>query len=222
MPQTVPELLNHLDEQLAFIDASCSAFDDGIEYECKRLATHVRTLVHDTGRSRSLLALLQAKDRLWFHDSIAAKRERISAFRAAGAIPAFMGGLMIVEMGDQGTRYVPHGLEPSTSDELRMTRFEEWWREPAMFPTSGPAATRYDLMDWLAHKDGGSHIDELPPTYVALTTGNAMGARFDVPAGLAPARNSPIPAAMRQIAEELRRSLRDQRALIDTAATLVD
>lgn len=214
--QSPTALLAHLDEQLAFLDSSCWAFDQGAEAECKRLATHVRILVHDTGRSTSLLTHLGVKERLWFHDVAVEQRERYTAMRAAGHVPLLVGGLVAIEMSPT-SRYVAKTIAPNPTATARMSRFDDWWREQALFPMSGPPPSRFDLMDWLVHKAGGAHIDdELPPPFVALMSGEAMGIHF--PRIEPPPQNSPIPAAMRQIAEELRTSLRDQLELVRATA----
>ena len=54
------ELLKHLDEQLYFIEKSIEEFDKN-EVEAKRVATNIRTLVHDTNNSSSLLNQLDRK-----------------------------------------------------------------------------------------------------------------------------------------------------------------
>ncbi|HEY4058491.1 MAG TPA: hypothetical protein VGM39_17885 [Kofleriaceae bacterium] len=59
----------HLIEQVGFLDASSTAYDQGIESEAKRLATTVRVLVHDTSASRSLLTHLGVRDRLPWTDT---------------------------------------------------------------------------------------------------------------------------------------------------------
>lgn len=74
----------------------------------------------------------------------------------------------------------------------------------------GEKPTRHDVVHWLANKDGGAHIDKLPPRYVHLLSGQAMGVAYSVNGiGLV---SSPFPAVMRQIAEEVRLSLRREFA----------
>ena len=52
--QSLHELINHLKEQILFLKASASAFDEGFDGEAKRLAVTVRVLLHDTNNSISL------------------------------------------------------------------------------------------------------------------------------------------------------------------------
>src|SRR5690242_14489850 len=48
----------HLVDHLRFIEKSCQAFDAGDEAEAQRIATSVRVIFHQTGRSTSLLTHL--------------------------------------------------------------------------------------------------------------------------------------------------------------------
>jgi hypothetical protein len=49
------DLLEHLRDQLGFLDASCTRYDRGMRAEAKRLAIAVRVLAYDTSVSTGLL-----------------------------------------------------------------------------------------------------------------------------------------------------------------------
>jgi hypothetical protein len=59
--QTREDLVAHLREQYGFLAVSCELFDQGNEAEAKRIAVAIRTLVHDTPASHSLLEQLGYK-----------------------------------------------------------------------------------------------------------------------------------------------------------------
>jgi hypothetical protein len=59
--QTQEELEAHLSEQLHFLEVSAESFDNGDDSEARRMAVHIRTLLHDTSNSQSLLKLLGLK-----------------------------------------------------------------------------------------------------------------------------------------------------------------
>jgi len=67
--QTKKELEEHLNEQLHFLEVSADSFDRGDDSEAKRMAVHIRTLLHDTSKSESLLKILGIKDKTVFYDS---------------------------------------------------------------------------------------------------------------------------------------------------------
>jgi hypothetical protein len=55
VPQTPADLERHLREQLSFLRTMAAAYDAGEEAHAKPMANIVRLLVHDEGRSKSLL-----------------------------------------------------------------------------------------------------------------------------------------------------------------------
>ena len=63
------DLLVKLENQMAFIKSSASAFDSGNIREAARLATSVRVLLHDTNSSHSLLKQLGVKNQIKYHDT---------------------------------------------------------------------------------------------------------------------------------------------------------
>jgi hypothetical protein len=216
----------HLIEQLGFLDASASAYDDGVESEAKRLAVTLRTLVHDGPGSRSLLTHLGLRDRLPWTDSAAGiVRE------AALAIGS---GLCVTRMDltNGMTRYAaplgdlaPERIHPGAA-------FVDWWEDPVLTDADGNEFTRRDFVLGVANKDGGAHVDSaLPAAYRALTRDNSIGMTQDISddpnmvgigfgitvagGGLArgradgpPFENSLALAQVRQIAWELRDTVR--------------
>jgi hypothetical protein len=204
MTQSNADLLNHLDEQLQFIDSSCASYDAGASHEAKRLAVHVRVLLHDTGRSKSLLTHLGLKDRTPFIEGV--PEELLSVIGRGGVGNAFPGLAMMRLDGEGYAGYVPsfegRGLGSS------MLKFGRWWNDPRMLDQKGNTVSRHNVVHWLAHKDGGAHVDALEATYAALARNGSMGVTFGYGDGTSSATESPIPAAMRQIAEEVRVSVR--------------
>lgn len=206
MIQSQAELLNHLDEQLQFIDSSCSDYDAGATREAKRLAVHVRVLLHDTSRSTSLLTHLGLKDHTPFIDGIS---EEMRTAIGRGGEGQILPGLAIMQLGTAGVaEYIP-AFEAGGLEGI-VLKFGRWWNEPRMLDQKGNTASRQNIVHWLAHKDGGAHVDKLEATYKALARDGSMGVTFGRPDGSSSSVESPIPAAMRQIAEEVRVSIRQK------------
>ena len=67
--QSNDELMSHLKEQINFLINSSKSFDKGNEAEAKRLANHLRILLHDTKNSTSLLEQLGKKNKMRYYDS---------------------------------------------------------------------------------------------------------------------------------------------------------
>lgn len=204
------DLLEALAEQLEFLDLSCASFDAGNRSEAKRLALTVRVLCHTTKNSHGLLNLLGDESNVQMWDSLP---EWHSRFKTVG------GGLAHVRLGGPMTGWHPISApHPETGKPVHevtggvLRPFKLWWPRKVMFPSIGDEPTRSGVVLWLANKDGGAHIDDLPERYSALKSGEAMGVRIGGENG-APVDQSPFPAVMRQIAEEVRLSLRSFYAL---------
>lgn len=225
--ESVQDFVARLAEQLASLDASADAYDRGIESEAIRLAATVRVLVHD-GRppSRALLSHLQVRDRLPWTET-AAGEIRESALSVGS-------GLSIMRMSTDGSgtsfqpllgQLPPERIHPAAA-------FVDWWNDPVLADADGTSYNRRSLVLWVTNKEGGAHVDEnLPSAYVALTRENSIGIT-QVPAphvngsGLGfsiastatgitrqrldgpPLENSCVLANIRQIAWELRDTLR--------------
>jgi hypothetical protein len=159
------------DEQVAFLEGSSRAYDDGNESEAKRLAVNLRVLLHDTRHSVSLLTHLGVKDQLAFMDTA-------SLGVPAGAIVFFNGGLCSIRKtlgGGGDTRFVP--LLNLASEQTNQPRqcFEDWWKTSILSDQEGNSFTRESFVKAVADQDGGAHIDtKLEAAYAALTRGNSM------------------------------------------------
>jgi hypothetical protein len=226
--ESVQDFVARLAEQLAFLDASADGYDRGVESEAIRLAATIRVLVHD-GRppSRSLLSHLQVRDRLPWTDTVAGEI-RESALSVGS-------GLSMMRMSADGSgtstfqpllgQLPPERIHPAAA-------FVDWWNDPVLSDADGTSYNRRSLVLWVTNKEGGAHVDEsLPSAYAALTRENSIGiTQVPVPyvngSGLGfsiaptttgitrqrldgpPLENSCVLANIRQIAWELRDTLR--------------
>ncbi len=110
--------------------------------------------------------------------------------------------------------------------------FVDWWNDPVLTDADGTTYGRRSLVRSVANKEGGAHVDEaLPPAYAALTRENSIGItqvavsqpnRAGLGSGIAstatgipresvsgqPLENSLVLANVRQIAWELRDTIR--------------
>lgn len=189
------ELRGHLAEQLAFLESSANAFDQGFESEAKRLAVTLRILLHDQGNSRSVLGQLGMKDRNFISTVMPINSDSINA----------QGGLIQIALGPPKTRYVamlddvPKRLEKS---------FADWWGETVFVDDQRRLMTRRQLVLTMADQDGGAHVDpQLDAQYHALVKGNSLGWLANDGAGFTPMQD-PARAAVRQIAHEVLISLK--------------
>jgi hypothetical protein len=195
VPQTADELAVHVREHVDFLRTSGRAFDLGSRAEAKRVATSVRVLVHDTGRSRSALRQLGLKSTMTFWCSASP----ISGY--GGQHP-----LVALYRSATGSAFAPLLDEPVRH---RRVPFDEWWGAPVLVDQERRSYSRRALVLWMANQDGGAHVDPaLDPVYASITRSNALGWCARVGHTLGPLRGAPE-ATVRQIGHELVRSLED-------------
>lgn len=187
---------NDLDERLAeqidWIYASAERFDAGVTSEAKRIATVIRTLVHSTSASISLLHQLGMQESMTWYSMI----KPVPAESPSGT-----GGLWISVPQEPGFR-------PILGRALFTSSFESWWREPIVAITAG-SLSRADLVLQTVNFDGGAHIDpKLPDAYKSLSRdGGLHPLRINSAGNTYPDSSSPVPAAIRTIASELVQSI---------------
>lgn len=198
-PQSREELEAHLAEQVQFLEASAASFDAGFEGEAKRLALTIRVLVHDKGRSRSLLGQLGMKGGVFFdtstdmgRDSHLAQHPLVGFVHAPEELPRYIALLDLVSPRD-----------------VREVDFETWWNGVVFVDQSGRKMTRSGLVLSVAEQDGGAHVDPaLNAAYAALSRENSLGwvaggpGREEIPLA------SPHLATVRQIAHELLKAIK--------------
>lgn len=198
------EHLDHLRDQLGFIDASCDRFDAGAHAEAKRLAIAVRVLVYDTTVSTGLLTRMGATRILpWADGTIPSGPRVVRLAKELGVAP--VGSLLTVIPSESDGTWAPAFSQVPLGPHR--VGFTYWWQVPRIFDNQGTEASRRDVVLWLAHHDGGAHVDTLPDAYRAITRGSSVGDFFSR-LGRSAKDDSPVPAAMRQIAEEVRFTMR--------------
>lgn len=205
VPQGREELVGHLTEQIEFLRTSCELYDQGRKLEAKRLAVTLRVLLHNTTKSKALLAQLGVLDTAEF-------------LNTAGRIdPRSLTAdfcLVVVAMG-RTVQYVPPMNDYASAEEW--LPFETWWTKTPVLRTARSTKypkpedrlvfTRADLVLTVADTDGGAHVDPgLQKDYVELSRRNALGLvasygrSADVPLG------DPVPPSIRQAAHEVLRT----------------
>lgn len=214
IPKLDRDHLDHLVEQLSFLDASCAAYDAGAKAEAKRLAATVRVLLHDTAASTSLLKHLDVKERIGWADGIVHDHLKMLIEEQSKGNYMAMSLLTTIKMGagflenHDLVHYVPtFEIQPLGE---RMAPFDYWWTAVRLTDLNENALSRKQIVLWISNKDGGAHIDQLPMGYRAITRESSMGTKLSNLKGKKPADDSPLPACMRQIAEEVRFSIRKQ------------
>jgi hypothetical protein len=153
--------------------------------------------------------------------------------------------MMAMNLDGSGTSsFRPH-LDDLPSERIHpAAAFVDWWNDPIVTDADGTNYSRRSLVLWTANKEGGAHVDQrLPQAYSALTRENSIGIT-QVPTpepsggglgfgfaatgtGIArqrvagtPLENSLVLANLRQIAWELRDTLR-RHLVVDTSVPYI-
>ena len=84
------EPFEQLQRQLGFLRRSCELYDAGHKDESLRLSVVIRTLVHDTRSSTSLLKQMGIKDRLFFDSSIGFAAKLPPGFKPTMILPIML------------------------------------------------------------------------------------------------------------------------------------
>lgn len=206
------ELFTHLDEQLLFLKKSIADFDTH-EIEAKRAATVIRTLVHDTKNSHSLLGQLNAKG-IRFINTNAPKNAlanwQLDAVNMSGNIfnektPYFgiVGKAVTGSPAGITINYFP--IYKAWTNYTEKLDFDIWWNAEIYDNKQGDSLSRKGLILNIANKDGGTHIDNLKREYKSFKQSDVL--KFNVDGDLQGADNIPAYSAVMQIAWELNESI---------------
>lgn len=195
--QSNKDLEAHLSEHLQFLQASADAYDAGFEGEAKRIAVSIRVLVHDTGRSHSLLGQLGRKNQSFVD----------SAFPLVPGNKSTHSGLVVTSMViGSGAKYVAF-LDDSPHGEFKSSDFDSWWNAAVFVDSAGRTLSRRDLVLTVANQDGGAHVDaSLNATYADLSRNNSLGWMYSDGTRSEPL-GGPERAALRQIGHEVLKTL---------------
>ena len=131
-----------LRQQLTFLRRSCDAYDTGVEDESIRIASAMRIIFHDKGRSTSLMTHLGLK-----------VTKMLSSSRGLGDWKDFL---------DQTDFRSPQPIHmvPLLGDRFIELQLDEWWNNQPVFNHDGVPYSRRMISLSAAEKDGGAHVDE--------------------------------------------------------------
>lgn len=154
---------------MRFLVSSGNLVAQGDYDEAVRLAVSLRVLLHDTRRSRSVLGQLGWKDKLQYVNSLR-PLEIAPGFVVAlgtdeGETVGEAFGLVVLrtdQLGEPGVcraaRRTGSGAVGQAGDHPTLP-FADWWNDKVLCSEGQVTFSRWDLVDQMAHKDGGAHLD---------------------------------------------------------------
>jgi hypothetical protein len=164
VPVPLSDIQEHFRATLGFLHKSCVSYDAGDVDEFRRIAVEARKLVHDSGRSRSLINQLDLQG--VFFISFGAP---INMRNALSDHP-----LVSKRIGNSSAEYrAPLNDSPFPP---RFQTFDAWWNEQVYRSSKGLAMTRRDFILTVANQAGGAHVDpEIDRDYYRIARENETG-----------------------------------------------
>lgn len=159
------EVSEELATQLRKLEALSILYDQGEDHFAMDIATVLRKLFHETGKSKSLLGQLNHRNPNLF-DTVATWTQGnpnlgMAPVSGMAFAMAIQDGVRVFEVWRPAFR--PPG-------EALFTEFETWWTKTLFYDEHGVAFTRKSLVGWACDQDGGAHVDpKLDQEYFRLT-----------------------------------------------------
>lgn len=213
------ELREEMLDQIAAFRHSSASYDQGNEWEYKRLATSIYILVFDGvgSRSRSLLGMLGIKSSMKFLTTYSQPYVSLED-RRRGVTSTWVGlsPLVGVQFGPN-PKYYPLMAH---SGGATWTSFGKWWEECVFSNVEALPLSRKNLIFTARTQDGGAHVDRKITSidYQKVKSGSAGDMTFtsgrldqDMSEWTVHTVTNGVSALVRQIAWELDQSL----ALLD-------
>jgi hypothetical protein len=165
--RTLKNLIELGEENLGFLKNSLNQIEKGDYFEVKRIASSIRTLIHDTNNSHSLIKQLEN------HPGNNFKTE---CFFYANGTPlkgTLLEGLSTCIRCQLPRMRFDESIESHEDYFRTWNTLDDWWNG-LLFknPLLQEHFTRKDIILHFANKEGGSHVDPNLPLTVndALTT----------------------------------------------------
>lgn len=192
-------------EQWDYLRASMLAYDAGRQHEAKRLAVTVRVLVYDQG-GRGLLTQMGVKDQLQW----TALGGGVNPNNVAPTNSLVFTRMEVTNDG-AATSYSPLDQDyVQIPGMTKLVAFDEWWKSPVIKTAGGDTYNREQLVTMLANRDGGAHVGRLKPNEGRLAANEGLGWVVHFGGQEIPVLDSPVPASLRTIAQELHLTLANQ------------
>lgn len=144
---------DHLRRQLEYLRRSCELYDAGHFDEAIRLAVAIRNLVHDKGKSKSLLRQMCVKEQVKLATSFGPSEKLPRNFKPVSVLPLFISS-------DEGGTSAPF---PLSIPPILIT-VKEWLEEVVWMQRS--TLTRENIILDTAHKEGGAHVQTAAPEII--------------------------------------------------------
>jgi hypothetical protein len=171
-----PKLEQHLKEQIEFLTRSIRDYDLGCLSEYKRMATIIRVVAYDGGRSTSLISHLGMEQEPFVSYAAPLNPRNLLTEQS----------LIILKVSQDSCEHLPV-LDQGPPMMQRWLPKNEWLNEPVFRDSNRNEFSRLDFIKWVANQDGGAHVDgSVEENYARLQEGETVGWIFEGPNGPVP------------------------------------
>jgi hypothetical protein len=154
MRRSREEMEIEFDEQIVAFRHSIASYDQGNEWEFKRLATSIYIIAFDGtgGRTVSMLTQLGLKSGMRLLSSFVLPKLPPNTEIVGGTLSP------LVDINFFGFTYVP--VFDRNRADCRRLPFSRWWDEKVFFEHTRIPLSRKNLIFTARTQDGGAHVDE--------------------------------------------------------------
>ncbi len=189
--QTKAQLIDKLKTQIKLLQNNAKMYDNGAEEASITISTVLRTLLWED----SLLSKIGIKKQLIFINT---------AYPYEETNLLTQHGLVGMRLSNGGGKFIPH----LSNGRNETCKYHDWMNEIVICDKKRNLFRRKQLIQIIANKDGGAHVDsELPDDYVGLKEENTINWEMVTPNGVSPLANDVVYASLRQMAYEVLVSL---------------
>ncbi len=220
---TFKELVELFEEQMDLLKTHCKSYDSGKTSIYKDIAVKLRLLLRETKNQKSLLKQLNIDDFPFINSGIPYDPDNLLPTSA----------LLLTCFDENGWSY-----KPCYDRQITKESFDYWWsKQIILTDINNDKFTREEIVLNIADTFGGAHVDpQIKVPFYNITINNSIGinlqglsAEFsmigDTISSDFDAINTPIPPSLRQIAEELIRTIESTIKIIkegDSVRIVID
>lgn len=189
--RTHDELIDALKTQIKLLQSHARQYDNGLEESSISMATILRTLLWED----SLLSKIHIRKKMDFLNS---------AYPYEETNLLTQHGLLALHLSADGGEYLPH----KNNGYNKPCKYTKWMNEIVLCDGKRNLFRRKNLIDIVANKDGGAHLDiEIPEDYYNLKENNSMKWMQMSSGSEKPLDNDVVYASIRQMTYEILMSL---------------
>lgn len=185
------ELIEQLKIQIRLLQNNAKQYDGGFQEASITMATILRTLLWEN----SLLSKIGIRKQIDFLNT---------AYPYEETNLLTQHGLVGMHISNAEARFVPH----YDSGYKQKYKYKDWMNETVICDKKRNLFRRKQLIQIIANKDGGAHVDsDIPADYAELKENNSINWEKITPDGSKPLDNDVVYASIRQMTYEVLESL---------------